>query len=255
LRILVTFALEQEFAPWRRLRKFARLNGNRNPAFQASLGEADLRVVLTGAGRAATRRAMEDAFVMNPDVCISAGIAGGLQQGQRIGDVLVARRVQELSSQRIIESDSALLELAGRTGAKVARSFCTSHFALSDADSKMRMSRMGDAVEMESYHILEAAGHHGARGVAVRALSDLVDESLPFDFTAMLDEQGSVNYGRLAVAVAKSPRRIPAMFRLALQARVAARAIAQFLDAYVSVVNGWKAQAREKPGSAKAEVA
>jgi nucleoside phosphorylase len=255
LRILVTFALEQEFAPWRRLRKFVRLGGSPNSLFQASLGDTDLQVVLTGAGRAATRAAMEHAFVITPDVCVSAGIAGGLQQGQKVGDVLVARRVQELTSQRIIESDSALLELAVRAGAKIAGGFCTSEFALSDAESKMRLGRISDAVEMETYHILEAAEEHGGRGVAVRALSDLVDESLPLDFTKMITEQGTVSYRRLAVALAKSPQRIPSMFRLALHARFAARALARFMDAYLISLSGWHLDVTEKSASSKAVVA
>jgi nucleoside phosphorylase len=255
LRLLVAFALEQEFGPWRKLRKFQRLADSDVPVFRTSLDETDLCVVLTGMGRTATRRAMEHVFNPRPDVCISAGVAGGLQLEQSIAEVLIARRIQELSSQRILESDPALVDLAMRAGGRPVGSFCTSHYAVIGAESKRRMGRMSDAVEMEAYHILEAAAQHGVRGIAVRALSDLVGEDLPFDFSAMINEHGTVDYGRLAGRLARWPQRIPALLRLASNTRKAARALVHFLDAYVIALRQSNAEMAAMRTSAKVVVA
>ncbi len=50
MRILIAFALENEFSPWRALRKFRRSKWNKADVFQAEVGAAHVNVLLTGVG-------------------------------------------------------------------------------------------------------------------------------------------------------------------------------------------------------------
>ena len=49
MKILVTFAVRSEFAPWQRRRNFLRLPGDL-PMFEANFGGARVRAILTGMG-------------------------------------------------------------------------------------------------------------------------------------------------------------------------------------------------------------
>jgi len=50
MKILVTFAVRAEFAPWQRRRNFLRLPGDW-PVFEAMFGGARVRAILTGMGQ------------------------------------------------------------------------------------------------------------------------------------------------------------------------------------------------------------
>ena len=64
-------------------------------------------------------------------------------------------------------------------------------------EDKRRMGQIADAVDMESFFILNEAQERGIPGVAIRAVSDAADERLPLDFTQVLDERGRVRISRL----------------------------------------------------------
>ena len=53
MRILVTFALENEFSPWHAMRKFHPGKWGEADVYCAEVGFAEVGVVLTGAGREA----------------------------------------------------------------------------------------------------------------------------------------------------------------------------------------------------------
>ena len=50
MKILVTFALENEFAPWRALRDFREDTWGEADVYRARIGAAEVGVILTGAG-------------------------------------------------------------------------------------------------------------------------------------------------------------------------------------------------------------
>jgi adenosylhomocysteine nucleosidase len=252
VRIFVTLALEAEFVPWRRVRRFREASGGGIREFQAEADGAEVRVVLTGAGRIPAQRAMEKALGSGADVCIASGVAGGLRTGQRVGEILAARRSQELSSQRIRESDARLFEEAVSAGARAAEMFCTAHYVLAKAEDKQRMGRIAEAVDMETFHVMEAAGERGIPCVAVRALSDLAEEDLAFDFSAMMNSEGNVNYGRLAARVAMAPQRLPGLLRLGRQTRLAAGELARFLETFIGRLAGAEAENGQETRGARA---
>ena len=80
MKILVTFAVRSEFAPWQRRRNFLRLPGEW-PVFEAQFGGAQVRAILTGMGQEHALKRRKRSLGYRPDICISTGLAGALRSG------------------------------------------------------------------------------------------------------------------------------------------------------------------------------
>ena len=235
MNILVTFAVEAEFAPWRARRKFRRLPGDW-PRFEAKFGGACVSAVLTGMGQTHALEAVRRVLPDRPDICISTGLAGALRSGFRPGDVLAARLVSELGEPVAVASHPELLASAVDCGARQVERFATSRTLVSRAQEKSRLGRHAEAVEMESYTILAEAARHGVPAVAVRAISDTVDFDLPYDFERVRDARGQIRVAGILAQVLRHPSGLPALFALAHDSRVAARHLADFLDVYTGTL-------------------
>lgn len=201
--------------------------------YEAKVGPTDVRVVLTGAGRFAAQRALGHAFDHDPDVCIASGLAGALKPAYPPGAILAARTVADVNGTRVIRSDSGLVSSAGECGARVVEKFLVSDRVVSTAEEKKSLGLSGDAVDMESVLVLAAAVHHRVRAVAIRAISDGVESSLPLDFDRVFDERGAVSMPKVLGQAVMRPHRIGGLIRLAHESERAAAALAKFLDAYV----------------------
>src|SRR3989454_12758026 len=80
MRILVTFAVDAEFALWRRMRRFRRTRWATRPAYVTQIDGAEIGVVLTGVGPQRARQAAFEVMMAEPvDICVSTGLAGALQ--------------------------------------------------------------------------------------------------------------------------------------------------------------------------------
>jgi adenosylhomocysteine nucleosidase len=234
MKILVTFALETEFAPLRKLGGFRRVPGNAwDKTYKARVGGADVRVVLTGVGRFAAERAAARAFVEHTDLCIVSGLAGGLKPQYALSDVLVATEVTDPARLRVLRSDGELVESAVEFGGRRAETFITAPKVVSNADEKRELGANGDAVDMESLYLMSAAPRHHVRAVAIRAISDTADSDLPLEFNRVFTETGDVSLGKVVRQVAAHPQRLPALLRLAHESQRAAARLAEFLMRYI----------------------
>src|SRR5262249_2986501 len=150
--VAATFALGGEFASWRRRRPFQRSAHGPVPTYETHVNAIRLRVVLTGIGQRAATAAVATVFQDRPDVCIASGMAGGLSQTLRVGDIIAAATVRDPDG-RTIDSDPRLLALAVRDGATVVNMH-SSPIMVSTAEQKRRLREVADAVDMESAAIL-----------------------------------------------------------------------------------------------------
>ena len=250
MRVLVTFALAEEFAPWRGMRKFETQKWGATDAYVTRIGEAEVGVMLTGVG---TRQsgfefpgeAWDGTEALG--ICISSGLAGGLRPEYRIGQVLAARTVSSGTIDYVatvqfdqpdfrIESSGPLLSFAEECGAVVANAFYTSGRVIARAQEKKHLAHSADAVEMESFGILSAAAKDGIPAIAIRAVSDTADEDLPLDMTGVFTTEGRVSVPRVLGQVAMHPTAIPGLVKLGKQSKAAAESLAHFLDQYVGMV-------------------
>src|SRR5712664_2169121 len=114
MRVLVTFAVEAEFAPWRRLR--------------------NLREVIIGMGAENARRVVNAMMEQPYAMCIASGFAGALKPEHAIGSILVAEAVQQIGKAKTVQSSRNLVLEAQRDGAFRAKMFLTSESVVRTAE-------------------------------------------------------------------------------------------------------------------------
>jgi len=192
--------------------------------------------VVTGIGRFAAQRAMEDAFDKTPDFCIASGLAGALKANYLLEEVLAARWVTDIKSGRSFPGDSELLELAAESGAKLVERFLVTEHVIAAAAEKRELASSGDAVEMEGAHILAVATQKRVRALAIRSVSDAADQDLPLEFDETFDDEGQVRISNIFRQVVAKPGRVGGLIRLAADSARAANSLANFLHAFVQAL-------------------
>jgi len=243
MRILVTFALENEFAPWRAMRKFRRGFWGRTEVQFAEIGGSEVGVILTGAGSGQIARRLLEVMRNETDalsVCISSGLAGALKGEFGIGQVLAARavlseRAEELT-RGLLKSSGALVSFAGDCGATIVDRFYTASRVITTSEEKRALSEMAEAVDMESFEVLHGASSSGVPAIAIRAISDTAGEDLPLDLNRVFTNNGEVSVPRVLGQVTLHPGAVPGLVKLGQQSKRAAESLAQFLDRYVATL-------------------
>jgi adenosylhomocysteine nucleosidase len=235
MRILVTFAVRAEFAPWQRRRNFMRLPGEW-PVFEAAFGGAQVRAVLTGMGQEHAYEAAKKSLGYRPDLCISTGLAGSLRHGFRPGDILAARLVGEAGEPVAVASHRGLLSTAVDCGARQIERLASSKRLVARAEEKRKLGSEAEAVDMESYTILAEAARCGVPAVAIRAVSDTADFNVPYDFERARDARGQVRALDVFSQVLRRPAGLPDLLKLARDSRFASRRLADFLDVFAGTM-------------------
>jgi len=233
MKVLVTFAVDWEFKPWLRLRSFKADRDSRH-LFRAQFGGADVRVLLTGMGPTNALRTIRESLDELPDACIVSGLAGSLKPHHRTGEILVARAVRSETGAEIFESNEALVNTAIKSGAKVVRQFISAEQVVRDAGEKSRLGLFADAVDMESLVAMKELGALGTPCVAIRSVADSAEVDVPYDFDRALDDSGRIRIGRVFGQVVRDPRQVWPLAKFGAQSIRAARALARFLDGYMT---------------------
>jgi nucleoside phosphorylase len=242
MRILVTFAVEAEFAPWRAVRTFERQNAEGLTLWKSDISDSEIFVVLTGIGNHSAYVMDLTMRMMNSnryfDVCVSSGLAGALRLDYHLSDIVVAKLLKSSVvhadlGRDSLETDKRLVDLAVAHGAKPAESFYTAEKVLTTVQQKALLATKADVVEMESFDVVKEGYSWGARGVAVRAISDRADQDLPIDFNRTISASNRVSVSLVLAQVAKNPSTLGPMVRFGRQSRCAAEALARFLETYV----------------------
>jgi adenosylhomocysteine nucleosidase len=231
--VLVTFAVEGELAPWRRMRSFRRLLIGEFHFYHTRIGQAEVFAVPTGMGARAAGAAKAVALEYKPQVAIVAGTAAGLGPELRPGDVLVAESVCNVHQTENARSDPGLFHHARQCGARPVRRFLSVAQMLHTPEAKSGLSHIGDAVEMESLAIMRLLSHEGTPVVAVRVVSDGKETRVPCDFERTLDSLGQLRLWRVFPQVARRPWVLPDVIRFGLTSYRATMILARFLDRFV----------------------
>jgi adenosylhomocysteine nucleosidase len=243
MRILVTLAVEAEFAPWRKLRTLELVHLDGLEMFRTQVGRATVNFVVTGMGMENARRGAEIAMSDRHTICIASGFCGSLKQAYKVGDILAARAVQRLGKTKTIECSRNLFLAAYENQATEAKMFLTTDKLIATAEEKQQLAPFGDAVDMESFAILSAAKQKNIPAIAIRVVSDRFDEDMPADISATVDERGRVKIGGIVRHVATHPLQLPALIRLGRQSHTAAEALCHFLEAFIKELSfrthGW----------------
>lgn len=201
-------------------------------AFEARIARApDVEVVYgTHAGR--LELALTQALARGASGVMSFGTAGGLAPGLMPGTLIVADTVDgplgRMStdpawSERVASALRASLcdmRIERGTLAAVAQPVITRQ-----EKEALHRSTGALAVDMESHIAAGQAAAHGVPFVVCRALVDPAWRTLPPAATAGLREDGSTALVPILRELAREPAQLPAMIRLALDARAARRSL------------------------------
>ena len=247
MRVLVTFAVDAEFAPWRKLREFRLIDYDGLPLRRADLGATEVTVLLTGMGGQSAAQSMGLMMRMADqnrhfDVCISSGLAGALEEKLVPADIIAPRVIMaemgygDETSERL-NVDSSLHEQAVKLGAVCSNCLLTTDRVLVKAHQKRDCSSRAQSVDMESFEIVKQAVAWGARGIVVRAISDAANEDLPINFNLTISGDGQVSIPRVLVQLAKNPLALPGLVRFGKQSRKAAERLVNFLDRYIQILS------------------
>lgn len=173
------------------------------------------------------------------------GFAGGLQDDLPIGSLILASNVLSLASKNGEEAytpDFPLLSLAESVSVsgvrKTAGTLATAARVLTTAREKRALAEKTGAVgvDMETAGAAQAAEAQGIPWIALRAITDGVNENLPLDFNALTDGQGNVDRGRVVRAALLRPWKIPGLMRLNARSTLAAKNLADFIEAYLAAL-------------------
>src|SRR5258708_12849020 len=97
MRILVTFAVEAEFAPWRKLRQFKTRAIGEIRVFEAQVGRAAVDFVVTGMGIENSSRVTKSVLTNDHQFCISSVFAVPLRPQHKIGSITAPTPVHFLA--------------------------------------------------------------------------------------------------------------------------------------------------------------
>lgn len=243
MRILVTYAVEAEFAPWRKLRNLERVHSDGLDLYRVQVGRAQVDFLVTGIGMQRAQQAAANALQSPYQFVVAAGFAGALRDIHPVGAILVADAVQLLGKSKTLACGRNLVHAARDDGATQVNLILTADHVVTTSSEKAQLAPFADAVEMESFGVLTAARAAGRSAVAIRVISDSASEDMPAIVNTAVDAEGRVQIGGVARYVARHPLHLPALLRLGRNSKSAAEALAHFLEAFIKKVSffehGW----------------
>ena len=200
---LICFALKEEAAPFRKI----------------AAGKTGITILPTGIGRQNAEKSLREFLATHsPKLVLTCGFAGGLNPELKLGDVIFET------------SDETLRTKLLGAGAKPLKIFCADRIATTIAEKrKLREQTGADAVEMESAAIHAVCAERGIPCATVRVISDTANEDLPLDFNALAKPDMRLDYGKLFLAIARSPGKIGTLMELQRKTKFAAEQLAAVL--------------------------
>ncbi len=228
------FALPIEAAPLKaRLDNVVSLRAAGFSVQYGALGEQRVAVAVSGSGRESAARATEALIdAHRPNWLVSAGFAGGLHPDLRRHDILMVDHLVDPRGERLsidlkIDPDS----LAASEGIHAGRLLSVDS-VVRLPEEKESLGRQHDAlaVDMESFAVAEVCRRRQVRFLAIRVITDPVDEPLPPDIEQLLTQKTpAAQLGAAAGAIWRRPASFKDMVRLRENSQEAARRLAKFL--------------------------
>ena len=184
-----------------------------------------------------------------PDMMISAGFAGAALEGVRPGEVFLCDRLVAVDGPPYLwgkeevfhSSDAEIVQrfsqsaLGDRADFRVGACLTVPQFVSNHAMKAWLGSTFNvNLIDMESYWVSEVAGSFGIPYLAVRAVLDPVDQSVPSFIGETVDKGAAVRTLRSVAHLIMNPADGPQLVRLSRQVRVARASLAKLLGNIVA---------------------
>jgi adenosylhomocysteine nucleosidase len=204
---------------------------------QGGLGGRDVVLVESGAGgehATTATHAMIDAY--QPRLVVSAGFAGGLVPYARRQDLILATELRNSVGQEIALDPKAHVSWLGDVPRCHLGRLLTLDRVVRLREEKEELGRRYEAlaVDMESFAVAEICRTRDVEFLAVRAVSDALEDELPPDIAKLLTQRSFA--GQLGAAVGSVFRRFSAvkdLFNLHQNALASSNRLASFLGMLV----------------------
>jgi adenosylhomocysteine nucleosidase len=213
----------------------------------------DIIAVQTGIGsmnaETAFRRVLQE---HRPDIVVSAGFGGALYEDAGIGDIVWSfrsllikadrtRQLEHLSEDNIPESALGRRireELCEQTA---AREGCI--ITLSEMITKSKIKKMipedlpFPVCDMETFYLAKLSHQNRMPFLAVRAITDRLDEDIPPELLAVTDGTGRYRFSRAIGLLLAKPQLIPASVKLGRNAARASKNLGKAVDTLVEILS------------------
>ena len=244
MKIAVTGALPHELkALLKHVKPQRRLPAHAFRITQVTYLFHEIVVVLTGIGTHNAEEALTsvlDAF--NPDFILSIGFGGALYENASICDLVMATSVSLVSGNSVktiqVPDESRLLDrLGGRTSVR-AGSFFTLETLMEKKAVKplVPMDTAFPVCEMETFPLAELALARQVPFLALRSITDRLDEEISPEFLKVTDSTGLYHALKAAGLLLRKPQLIPMAAKLATRSRKASEKLWQAFDSLARVL-------------------
>jgi len=244
---IITAMPEETGAIIRILQQVQKIRVGGLPVHRAQLSGHEIFIVEAGMGFAnATTAARQLMCELRPDLMVSAGFCGGISAGLQVGDVVLATGLTIVSENGLQEVPVTIpaigRDFVSRQAGEGQRVFAGLFATTTVIMQKSRLAALlpADApfpvVEMESGAIALLAGENGIPFAGIRTISDPFDEELGFALEEFCDDRMRIRIPRVLLTIARKPRIIPQLIRLARNSRVAAASLSQVMERFLAFV-------------------
>ena len=253
--LAVVCAMRQELRPiMAKMNVSGRHNVDGAMFYHADLNGLPLTLVQSGIGRNNAIKATN--YLLNTlkiNLLITSGVAGGLRQGVNVGDLVISENVG-YSKQSDFEGEGLSLESnysCKEEYIQIARRLCSDlemkhHFGnlltvdkvISQAKTKKKIGEENAflAVDMESAAVAEVAHERGIGFMAVRSISDDIEDNLQLDYDGIVSDEGKVRVSNIALQVMRSPQKLTHLKRLNKQTKTAAKNLSVFMLQFIPAI-------------------
>ncbi len=198
-------------------------------------------LIESGIGMARAGKAVEALVARErPVIIISFGFGGAARPGMTVGDLAIAgssltfreggpdeREAIVLPTpsqlQKVLDNICRALGCTCRRG-----EFLTSDKILNKQElaSALPPEMVNPVLDMETWAVSRIAARENIPLLAIRAISDAADEELDFSLDRFTDREMNIRIHKILWAIARQPRIVPQLLRLAKNSRISGRNLA-----------------------------
>jgi adenosylhomocysteine nucleosidase len=214
MRIIMFAALPQEYRPFqKRMGKWRQLAHQPVPLFRHATADREVLLVETGMGPKRLYQAFTTALQDGPaDLILCTGFAGSLWEGFQVGQVLLGGRLAFCNP----SSPQSMVEVFHLHPSPALVAFCGTHrietagmITVQKPQDKLLLARYAGStpsvMDMESAHLAQLAFHNSIPFLALRAVSDALQDVIDYSLEEISDQTGRVRIPLVLLAILKKP--------------------------------------------------
>jgi adenosylhomocysteine nucleosidase len=234
----IVFAISLEAGPFEaRLAGRISVHSSQFTVRQGGLNGRGIVAIQSGVGQVNAAAATTALILAHkPAWVISAGLAGGLQPSVNRGDIVMPDSIQTEDGRRLaIDLHISSQQESATPGLHVGPLLTIDRIAFQPTEKRSLGQKYGAiAADMETMAVAEVCRREKQRFLAVRVVSDAVDEELPRDVEHLITRTTwARRIGAAAGTVVRRPSTVKDLWRLRETTLVCSKKLAAFLESVI----------------------